>query len=962
MEQTRTRKKLIEVALPLDAINAASAREKSIRHGHPSTLHLWWARRPLAAARAVLFAQLVDDPSDLPEEFPSEEQQREERERLFGMIEELVLWENTTNERVLDEARAEIRRSWRRACADNRDHPRADELFDPERLPAFHDPFAGGGAIPLEAQRLGLESYASDLNPVAVLINKAMIEIPPKFAGRPPVNPERNVGQVGISASWKGAAGLAEDVRHYGKWMRDEAAKRIGHLYPKVEVTEEMAAERPDLKRYVGRQLTVIAWLWARTVRSPNPAFADVEVPLASTFILSKKKGKEAYVEPVIGEGGYHFTVKVGTPPESARKGTKLSRGANFQCVMSGVPMSPDHLKAEGKAGRMGARMMAIAAEGDQGRVYLAPMAEHESTAHREEPDWEPRQDLPNDPRAIWCSLYGLTTFADLFTDRQLVALTTFSDLVSEARERIRLDAVAAGLPDDGVPLREGGRTGATAYAEAVGVYLAFTLDRLMQQFSTIAVWSNNAAHELVVNMFSRQAIPMTWDFGELNPFCMAASWEKCLDFLAKPLSKFAHSEGYLGTAVQADAQGQSLSVGKLLSTDPPYYDNVGYADLSDYFFVWLRKSLRTIFPELFATLEVPKAEELVASPYRHGNKRKAEAFFLDGMTRVMRRLSNHSHAAFPVTIYYAFKQAEQTNSTGTVSTGWETFLNAVIKSGFTISGTWPIRTERRGRMNAQKANSLASSVVLVCRPRPSDAPMATRREFVDALKEELPAALHTMQAGNIAPVDFAQAAIGPGMAVFSRYARVLDVNGRPLSVGEALSLINETLEEALAEQEGDFDADTRWAVAWFEQTSFNQGEFGVAETLSKAKNTSVDGMIQAGILKAGGGKVRLLRPDELPDDWDPETDSRRTVWEIVHHLIRAHDQSGEVGAAKLLAKLSADAESARELAYRLYRICERKNRAREALGYNALVQSWPEIARLARDLPRVEQGVLSEL
>ncbi len=454
------RKKLIEVALPLDAINAASAREKSIRHGHPSTLHLWWARRPLAAARAVLFAQLVDDPSDLPEEFPTEARQREERERLFGMIEELALWENTTNERVLEEARAEIRKSWRRTCADNRDHPRAADLFDPERLPAFHDPFAGGGAIPLEAQRLGLESYASDLNPVAVLINKAMIEIPPKFAGGPPVNPERNAGQVGIAATWKGAVGLAEDVRHYGEWMRDEAEKRIGHLYPKVEVTEEMAAERPDLKRYAGRQLTVIAWLWARTARSPNPAFADVEVPLASTFILSKKKGKEAYVEPVIGgEGGYHFTVKTGTPPESAKRGTKSGgSGSVFLCLMSGVPMPFEYLRSEARAGRMGARLMAVVAEGDRGRVYLSPTPAHESVALSAMPGDTPETDLPERALGFRVQQYGMTKWRDLFTDRQLVALTTFSDLVGEARERIRLDAVAAGLPDDGVPSARGWR------------------------------------------------------------------------------------------------------------------------------------------------------------------------------------------------------------------------------------------------------------------------------------------------------------------------------------------------------------------------------------------------------------------------------------------------------------------------------------------------------------------------
>ena len=955
MEQTKTRKKLIEVALPLDAINAASAREKSIRHGHPSTLHLWWARRPLAAARAVLFAQLVDDPSDLPEEFPTEEEQKKERDRLFEIIEELVLWENTTNEIVLEKARAEIRKSWRRTCADNRNHPRAAELFDPENLPAFHDPFAGGGAIPLEAQRLGLESYASDLNPVAVLINKAMIEIPPKFAGQPPVNPESNAGQVGISTAWKGAAGLAEDVRYYGKWMRDEAEKRIGHLYPKVEVTSEMAQERPDLKRYVRRKLTVIAWLWARTVRSPNPAFADVEVPLVSTFILSKKKGKEAYVEPVIEERGYRFTVKTEMPPNSANKGTKISRGS-FKCLLSGVPIQYKYIDDEANNGRMGARMMAVVVEGDKGRVYLEPTAAMEEFARKARPTWKP--ELPS--RGTWASnaqgrRYGFNTFGDYFSPRQLVALTTFSDLVSEARDSICQEAATAGLPDDSVPLREGG-TGAGAYAEAAAVYLAFAVDKVADYWSTICSWHNSG--EKIRNTFGRQAIPMVWDFAEGNPFCNSSgNFMAMIDWVWKSVKTTPAYNG--GKVQQADAATQVVSRNKITSTDPPYYDNIGYADLADFFYVWMRRTLRQSFPDCFSTLAVPKAEELVATRYRHGSREEAERFFLDGMTKAMSQLADQTHSALPVTVYYAFKQSERKDESGATSTGWETFLDALQRCGFTIGGTWPMRTELRNRPVAGGANALASSIVLVCRKRASDAPPATRREFVDALKVELPSALRTMQAGNIAPVDLAQAAIGPGMAVFSRYARVLDVSGNPVTVRDALSLINQTLEEALAEQEGDFDADTRWAVAWFDQAGFNQGDFGTAETLSKAKNTSVDGMIEAGILIAGGGKVHLLRPDELPEDWDPETDTRRTVWEMVHHLIRVHSQSGEEEAAELLAKLRADAESARELAYRLYRICEQKNRAQEALGYNALVQSWPEIARLARERPQAEQATL---
>ena len=660
MEQTKTRKKLIEVALPLDAINAASAREKSIRHGHPSTLHLWWARRPLAAARAVLFAQLVDDPSDLPEEFPTEEEQKKERDRLFEIIEELVLWENTTNEIVLEKARAEIRKSWRRTCADNRNHPRAAELFDPEKLPAFHDPFAGGGAIPLEAQRLGLESYASDLNPVAVLINKAMIEIPPKFAGRPPVNPESSAGQVGISAAWKGATGLAEDVRYYGKWMRDEAEKRIGHLYPKVEVTAEMAAERPDLKRYVGRKLTVIAWLWARTVRSPNPAFADVEIPLASTFILSKKKGKGAFVEPVIGKGGYHFIVKSGTPPEKAAKGTKPARGSNFLCAMSGAPVSGEYIKSEGQAGRMRARMMAIVAEGDRERVYLAPTLQHEMIAGEGTPIWKPENELIGKCRDQ-LPLYGMNTFADLFTDRQLVALTTFSDLAGEARERVHLDSVAAGMPDDGIPLRESG-TGAKAYSEAVELYLACVLSKIENIGSSIASWMNDRG--AFRETFARQAIPMVWDYAEANSFARAGgSFETAVEKISMVVGALPAIS--TGSASQSDASVQSLTKDKLVSTDPPYYDNIGYSDLSDFFYVWLRRTLRNVLPNLFATLATPKVEELIASPHRHESKEHAEKYFLDGMTQAVKRLSEQAHSAFPVTIYYAFKQMEKKGETG---------------------------------------------------------------------------------------------------------------------------------------------------------------------------------------------------------------------------------------------------------------------------------------------------------
>jgi len=948
------KKKLIEVALPLKAINEASAREKSIRHGHPSTLHLWWARRPLAAARAVIFAQMVDDPSEHPEKFPTEEAQDQERQRLFRLIEELVKWENTTNEKVLNQAREEIWKSWRATCEENKDHPQAAELFNPEKLPAFHDPFAGGGALPLEAQRLGLESYASDLNPVAVLINKAMIEIPPKFVGKPPVNPESRK-QKGIAAdSWKGIQGLAEDIRYYGKWMRDEAEKRIGHLYPKVEITEKMAQERPDLKPYIGQELMVIAWLWARTVKSPNPAFAHVDVPLTSTFMLSTKAGKEAYIEPVIEGQSYRFTVKIGKPRdlETAKKGTKFGQGKAFKCLLSETPIDFPYIRTEAKAERMGQRLMAIIAEGSKGRVYLPPSPEQEIIASQARPEDAPDTDLPKKALGFRIQEYGMVKWRHLFTPRQLVALTTFSDLVQEARHKVRQDVLATEVLDDGSSLDKVDIS-SQEYSNAIAVYLAFLVSQVANHSSSVCGW--NSTNAQMRSVFARQAIPMVWDYAESNPFCdSSGSFNNLFERQVKGLSTLGSAS--LGFALQADVNNQKISAEKVISTDPPYYDNIEYADLSDFFYVWLRRSLKPFIPELFATLAVPKTEELVATPFRHGSKEAADKFFLDGMTKAMHKLAEQAHSDFPVTIYYAFKQSE-TEKEGASSTGWETFLDAVIQANFALSGTWPIRTEKEGRVIGNDANALASSIVLVCRRRDVNAPTATRREFLNALKSKLPNDLKHLQRGNIAPVDLQQAAIGPGMAIYTRYSKVLDAEGKALSVREALTLINQILDEVLAEQEGDFDADSRWAIAWFDQFGFAEGEYGIAETLSKAKNTSVSGMVEAGILISKGGKVRLLKPEELPEDWDPENDERLTVWEMVHHLIRVLEAGGESAAAKMVAKLGSKADTARELAYLLYTLCERKKRAQEALAYNALVQSWPEIMRLSREEKALPKG-----
>jgi len=954
----KTPKKLIEVALPLDDINVASAREKSIRHGHPSTLHLWWARRPLATARAVLFAQMVNDPGyerSLGRGINKEKAQLE-RERLFEILRKLVLWENTNNEEVLNEAREEIRKSWRETCSLNKDHPQAKELFDPEKLPAFHDPFAGGGAIPLEAQRLGLESWASDLNPVAVLINKAMIEIPPKFAGRKPVGPVPSGEQKGRTTEpdWSGAKGLAEDVRRYGHWMREEAEKKIGPLYPKIEITKEMAKEREDLVPLVGQKLTVIAWLWARTVKSPNPAYNHVDVPLVSSFILSSKPGKEAYVEPVVEGNMYRFVVKVGKPPEGAKSGTTAGKRGGFHCLLSGSPIDYKHIRLEGSADLMSSKLMATVAEGPHGRVYLSATEDQEAIARQVKPEWKPIFETHGKCR-VNIGLYGLTTWDKLFTPRQLVALTTFSDLVGEGIEKCRTDAVKAGIPDDGVGLDAGG-TGATAYAQAVGVYLAFAVDKCSDYWSSICTWHNS--RELIRNTFGRQAIPMTWDYAETNPFSdSTGNWTAMVDWTWKALSTVpAKASGF---ANQQDAQSQSLSVLKFISTDPPYFDNIGYADLSDFFYVWLRCSLRTIFPDLFATLAVPKAEELISSPYRHNSKGDAEQFFLSGMTQAMHRLAEQAHPAFPVTIYYAFKQSE-TEEGSTSSTGWETFLEAVIMAGFSITGTWPMRTELSNRMIGSGTNALASSIVLVCRKREKDVPTISRREFLRELNTELPEALEAMIGGKeghspIAPVDLAQSTIGPGMALYSRQA-VLEANGTPMPVHEALKLINKELDAYFSHAEGDLDADTRFCLSWFEGFGWSTGPYGDAETLSRAKGTSVDGIRDAGVIESQAGKVRLLRFSEYPSDWHPEKDSRLSVWKGLYHLILALQTRGEQDAGALLAAMRSHSDAIRQLAYRLYTFCERKGWAEDARMVNELIASWHGVDKASYEPVKVRK------
>ncbi len=945
--EIKSPKKLIEVALPLDAINAASAREKSIRHGHPSTLHLWWARRPLAAARAVIFSQLVHDPEDLwyyqnAGKEPNKQVRghwTKARARLFKIIEDLVLWENTTNEEVLNVARAEIRKSWQETCELNKDHPQAAELFDPDKMPGLHDPFAGGGTIPLEAQRLGLEAYASDLNPVAVLINKAMIEIPPKFAGLPPVNPKSRADRQLVEREWKGAEGLAEDVRYYGKWMRDEAEKRIGHLYPKVEITDEMVEERLDLKPYRGKKLTVIAWLWARTVKSPNPAFSHVDVPLVNSFVLSSRKGKEAYVEPIIEGNGYCFKVRTGHPPATARNGTKSGRGI-FKCVMSSAPIDAVTIRESGKVQRLGHRLLSVVATGNGCKLFLSPGITHEVTALSASPEWMPDVRFFQKALGFRVGNYGLTKWSELFTSRQLVALNTFSELVREVAEIINQDIKSAKVQCRDVQREISSHE---SYKTAVSTYLGLAIGRAADYWSGNATWES--AGGFVGHTFTKHAVPMVWDFAESNPFSEASgNWmDTALQWIPRVIELLPAIN--TGHASQAAAQQQEVSRDNFVSTDPPYYDNVGYADLSDYFYVWLRQTLRDQFPELLATIAVPKEDELVATPARHGGREQAEKFFLNGMREVFHRIAELSHPSAPITIYYAFKQADLSEN-DTHSTGWETFLDAVFKSGLAISGTWPIRTERPGRTRDIGSNALASSIVLVCRKRREEVNTISRREFIRELNAALPLALDAMTRESedlpspVAPVDLSQAVIGPGMAVFSKYSAVLEADGSPMTVRTALQLINRFLAE------DDFDADTQFCLHWFDQYGWDQGVFGEADVLARAKATSVSGLVDAGVLRSGGGKVQLLRWNDFPADWDPQKDLRIPIWEVLHQLIHALRQGGESAAGKLLGhgNVQSRAEAARQLAYRLYTLCERKNWSEDARAYNELITSWPAI------------------
>jgi len=881
------RKKLIEVALPLDVINAASAREKSIRHGHPSTLHLWWSRKPLATARAVLFASLVDDPSSKPEEFPTKEEQDKERERLFDLIERMVVWENSWDKKLFEEAYEEIKKS-------TGGNP-----------PPVFDPFAGGGTIPLEAQRLGLKAIAADLNPVAVMINKAMIEIPAKFKNRPPVNPE---AKSLINATWEGAQGLANDISYYGKLLKEKAFEKIGHLYPKVKI--------PD----TGKEATVIAWKWARTVKCPNPA-CGCDMPLTNSFWLSKKKDKEVWLMPVVENGKVRFEVKHGK--ENAPEGTVSRAGA--RCVVCGASVPMAHVREEAQAGRMGSQMMAIVAEGENGRIYLNANEEHIKISQVDRPEDYPDGELAHDPRNLWTPNYGLTHFADLFTNRQLTTLTIFSNLIPTIQEQV---------------IRDGG---SKEYSEAVVVYLALWIDKLTNSNSSICSWNITAQSNRAT--FARQAIPMSWDYVESNFFLHSLNHlDNSLEKIIKCIEKLP--VGLEGKVIQCDAAENDLKIKVVVSSDPPYYDNISYANLSDYFYVWMRFNLKQIESDIFSIMQTPKINELIAEPNRFSNdKTKAKDFFEQGMIKTFKHIYNYAFDDIPTTIYYAFKQSEN-DANGTASTGWETMLNAIMKAGFVITGTWPVRTERPGRMRDIDSNALASSIVLVCRKRAENAPTCARKNFLRELKSELETSLENLQKSNIAPVDMAQSAIGPGISVFSRYSAVLDADGSPMTVRSALKLINQALDDYFHGQGENIDAESRFAVDLYTQAGFNEIAFGEADVLARARNVAMNKLTDMGIVKAAKGKVRLCDRDELSAQ-----NMGENLWLWVQVLVRELAKNGIDGCAKLSVNYISGGESIKNFAYRLYQIADKKGWAQEGAGYNNLVISWADIEMRREEL-----------
>ena len=876
-------RKLIETAIPLEEINKASAREKSIRHGHPSTLHLWWARRPLATARAVLFASIVDDPFDRPDLYPTVEEQQRKRDELFELIKDMVQWENSSNVELFNRAMEEMKLS----AAKNPSIPNSSFL-----IPNCLDPFAGGGTIPLEAQRLGLHAHATDLNPVAVLINKSMIELPARFANRPPQNPDAQK-TFGNDSAWHGAQGLAKDVEYYGQRLKVLAAEKIGHLYPTVEIE--------------GKPATVIAWIWARTVQCNNPVCQCI-TPLVHSFVLSKKQ--DVSVRPIIDGNDFTFKVEREVKPV---EGTINRSGA--VCIHCGAVIKFDHIRAEGKAGRLKARLMAIVAEGKNKRIYLPPNQQHINAADVPKPEDTIDAPLPKNPRDFKTPNYGMNTYESLFTNRQLTALTTFSDLISTVRDEIIAD------------------TNDKEYANAIATYLAFAVDKLANNCSEIATW--NASAGSLRATFGRQAIPMSWDFAEINPFANSSFYDSALDKIVKCVRE-------LPTTVEGDSQQHDANKpfelsNVIVSTDPPYYDNIGYSDLSDFFYVWLRRSLRRIYPRLLMRMIPPKDEELVSSPYRHGGKDSARNFFEDGMRVALKNMYDASTVDYPTTIYYAYKQDDAKADDDRLSAGWETLLRAIIDAGFIIVGTWPLRTERAGRLIDNNTNALSTSIVIVCRKPEEPKESCAYNRFFQQLGFELGAKLERLLSANLSPVDMAQAAIGPGMEIYSRYSKVQRGDGRLVDVRSALMLINKGLDDFLNSQDTELDNESKFCVELYKQTGWSEIKFGSAQLLATAKNVSLTRLRESGVIESGRGIVRLLTREELKDE-----SAGSCVWALMQRTTYWLDEEGaEYTVKNLLINHAEKLDAVKRLSYRLYNISDQRRQTEEAQLYSRIVDVW---------------------
>lgn len=930
---TTHKKKLIEVAIPLQAINEESARDKKLSSGHPTTLHYWWAPRPLAACRAVVFAALVDDPSAHPEKFPDETSQEAERKRLFNLIKRLVRWEARRDQTIIEEARREIEKS------------------TGGKPPKLYDPFCGRGLIPLEGQRLGLDVIASDLNPVPATIAKTLLEIVPKYLLTEPVNP-RSRKQPRLIRSGV-AEGFIEDIQYYAERVLEEARPELEKYYPKYTITAELAASRNDLRGLSGKQMTVMGWLWARTVKCSNPA-CGCQIPLVGSFWLSQKKGRKYWIEPkvITDKNTISFEIHYGTgeaPPPTKLPGT----GATFKCPACHENSNDAYIENEGKNGRIGAKLMAVIVDGGRslGRVYLPANEEHERIALSVQPNWRPDMLIPNYSQAMPTQNHGVRTWADLFTDRQIYTLGVLSERIKVTHNEIMHDTNTPKSINSGISAQE--------YANDVTTFLAIILGKFVNRSCSFCFWHTGG--EKIEQPFAQQGIQKTWDYIESNPFSQSSgSWVKAIEYPINVIREYYQNINPGEVFCSSVFKTEKITESVMIITDPPYYDNMGYADLSDFFYIWLRRALVDVYPEMYGTILTPKDDELAAVKHRFkGNKNEAERFFVNGFEEAFRALAKIHDDEYPLCFFYAYKQKEARGGTIEVSTGWETMLQGLLKAGLYITATWPILSESTDTIKKSKG-SLSTSIVLACRKRPSDAQIITKAQFLASLRKELPSALRKLQHSNIPPVDFDQAVIGPGMEVFSRYSKVIEPDGTEVSVRTALGLINQIKDELLGEVESDYDSDTRWAITWYARYGFDDGDFGVANTMAVTHALSVDGVERAGIIAKKGNKLRLLRIEELDEAWAPSTDSRLTIWEITHHLMKVFQQHGELGAALLARKIGLQLDEVHSLAYRLYNLAEKRKSLQDALSYDSFIRSWPEIIRLAKEQrTAVTQGEL---